>query len=151
MPSAENEEQAQGHSADEFGEAAPAGDGFRAAAVAAEFESGKREETAQAAWRHSLLRLVRMGCGMAILIAGVAMLALPGPGWVTIAIGLAVLSRDVAWADRLLQRVRKRLPSDSEGKLPRSTIITMVVITAAALADTAYLMIADVNLFFWRD
>jgi hypothetical protein len=34
------------------------------------------------------------------------MLALPGPGWLTIAAGLALLSRDMPWARRLLDRLK---------------------------------------------
>jgi len=39
------------------------------------------------------------------LLAGLAMLALPGPGWLTIAAGLAVLAREFSWARRLLDRL----------------------------------------------
>ena len=40
-----------------------------------------------------------MSLGTLLLVAGVLMLALPGPGWITIAAGLAVLAKDVAWAE----------------------------------------------------
>jgi hypothetical protein len=39
----------------------------------------------------------------------------------------------VAWADRALQRVRERLPQDANGKIPRSSIVTMVVIGLATM------------------
>jgi uncharacterized protein (TIGR02611 family) len=51
-------------------------------------------------------RIARVIAGFALLIAGVAMLALPGPGWVTIAVGLALLSRDFPWAERCLHRLK---------------------------------------------
>lgn len=48
--------------------------------------------------------------GGALLAAGVVMLVTPGPGIVTIVLGLAVLAREYAWADRakraILDRVR---------------------------------------------
>ena len=43
---------------------------------------------------------------MVLLIAGIAMLALPGPGWVTIFGGLALLATEFAWARRLLDRLK---------------------------------------------
>lgn len=49
--------------------------------------------------------------GSVLIVAGVAMLALPGPGVLVIAAGLAVLaSAGVLWAARLLVRARQRLP-----------------------------------------
>ena len=52
--------------------------------------------------------------GSLLIIAGLAMLALPGPGLLVIAIGLAVLaSAGVMWAARLLVRARERLPESA--------------------------------------
>ena len=39
---------------------------------------------------------------MTVLLAGVAMLALPGPGMVVIIVGLVILATEFAWAQRLL-------------------------------------------------
>ncbi len=55
----------------------------------------------------TLRSLVRNIAGFALLIAGTAMIVLPGPGWVTIALGLALLAPDFAWARRALERVKK--------------------------------------------
>ena len=51
-------------------------------------------------------RIARAVAGFLLLVAGIAMLALPGPGWVTIALGLALLARDFPWAARLLARLK---------------------------------------------
>ncbi len=49
--------------------------------------------------------------GSVLIVAGIAMLALPGPGLLVIAVGLLVLaSAGVLWAARLLVRARQRLP-----------------------------------------
>jgi Putative transmembrane protein (PGPGW) len=45
-------------------------------------------------------RLARIGTGYALIAAGTVMIFTPGPGLVTIAGGLAMLSEDVAWAGR---------------------------------------------------
>jgi uncharacterized protein (TIGR02611 family) len=49
----------------------------------------------------------RIVFGFTLLALGVAMLVLPGPGWVTIALGLAVLATEYVWARRLLDRIKK--------------------------------------------
>ena len=107
---------------------------FEEAAIEAEFETGYREETREEARRGVVRRLLRMTSGSLVTIIGVIMMPLPGPGLLIVAVGLGILSRDVAWADRLLQIVRKRLPSDSDGRLPRSSIVTMSVLALAGVA-----------------
>ena len=107
---------------------------FEEAAIEAELETGYREETREKARRGVVTRLFRIASGSLITVFGVILIPLPGPGLLVVAIGLAVLSRDVAWADRLLQIVRRRLPSDSDGRLPRSRIATMVVLALAGIA-----------------
>lgn len=60
--------------------------------------------------RHGLGRRVGITvAGGALVAAGVAMLVLPGPGLVTIALGFSVLGREHAWAARWEQRVRDRI------------------------------------------
>jgi uncharacterized protein (TIGR02611 family) len=49
-------------------------------------------------------RLMILILGAAVLIAGVAMLALPGPGILVILLGLVILATEFAWAERLLDR-----------------------------------------------
>jgi uncharacterized protein (TIGR02611 family) len=51
-------------------------------------------------------RVVRVVVGFTLLIVGVLLLVLPGPGWVTIFLGLALLAAEFAWAKRLLDRLK---------------------------------------------
>lgn len=53
-----------------------------------------------------VLRVLKIILGFALLPAGVAMLALPGPGWLTIALALAILAGEFVWARRLLDRLK---------------------------------------------
>jgi len=39
--------------------------------------------------------------GIAIVVAGIAMLALPGPGWAAIFLGFAVLATEFAFAEKV--------------------------------------------------
>lgn len=108
---------------------------FSEAAIRAEYETGEYEDSEDDARANVLVRVARMTLGFAVVILGIVLLPLPGPGWLIIAGGLFILSKDVAWADRLLRYVRKRVPGiPDDGKIPRSSIITMVVVTAGAVA-----------------
>lgn len=64
--------------------------------------------------------------GGALIVVGVALLVLPGPGLVLIALGVAVLASEFAWAESTLNRMksagsaavdaaRRRLPRRSGG------------------------------------
>jgi len=44
--------------------------------------------------------------GTTVLIAGLAMLVLPGPGLVVVMAGLAILATEFAWAERRLHQAR---------------------------------------------
>ncbi len=52
------------------------------------------------------MRVAKTIAGFFLLAAGVAMLVLPGPGWVTIFAGLALLASEFEWARRLLDRLK---------------------------------------------
>jgi len=118
-------------------------DRIEEAAIQAEFETGEREATVEEAKSHALVRLGRMTLGTIIVIVGIAALPLPGPGWLIIAGGLTILSKDVAWADRLLRYIRKRVPGIPEdGKIPRSSLVTMALVTLAAVSASLWWTLA---------
>lgn len=50
-------------------------------------------------------RIAVLIIGMTVLLIGVALLVLPGPAFVVIPIGLAILATEYAWARRMLKRV----------------------------------------------
>ena len=106
---------------------------FKDAAIRAELEVGHVEDTPKQAWHHALVRIGRMISGFVLVLAGLAMMVLPGPGLVAIAAGLVILSRDFVWAERALRYVRSKAPGmEEEGPIPRSTIIVSVMLMAAA-------------------
>jgi len=51
-------------------------------------------------------RFLRILFGFTLLIAGIAMIATPGPGWLTILLALGVLAAEFVWARRLLDRLK---------------------------------------------
>ncbi|MDQ2647944.1 MAG: PGPGW domain-containing protein [Actinomycetota bacterium] len=46
--------------------------------------------------------------GLALVLAGCAMLVLPGPGLLVIIAGLAVLATEFAWAEHLLDKAKEQ-------------------------------------------
>lgn len=49
--------------------------------------------------------------GVAVIVAGVVLLPLPGPGWLIIFAGLGILATEFEWAARLLRFARAKLSS----------------------------------------
>lgn len=113
-------------------------DRLRQAAIEAEVETGRREETLEEARDALHVRLARISLGMVLLVAGVAMLALPGPGIVTIGFALVILARDFVWAERLLERIKHRLPQDEDGELDPKVIVFSVVMFVGAIITTVW-------------
>ena len=108
------------------------------AAIEAEFETGRHEESVAEAKRHILLRIGRVALGVIVLIAGLLMLPLPGPGLVTLAAGLALLASDVPYARKLLESVRKRLPADSDGKVSRPVVIGGLIVSVVTVSASVW-------------
>jgi len=49
-------------------------------------------------------RIVKIVIGFTVFLLGVVMLVLPGPGVLTIIVGLAILGTEFVWAKRLYKR-----------------------------------------------
>ena len=57
--------------------------------------------------------------GFTVLFIGIAMLVLPGPAFLIIPAGLAILATEFVWARNLLRRVKDTIKKKMEGE--RST------------------------------
>jgi uncharacterized protein (TIGR02611 family) len=88
--------------------------------------------------------------GVTLLLLGIAMLVTPGPAFVFIPVGLAVLSLEFAWAERLLDHAleqadaAKRKAAAASPMQKRLTAIATVLgagaaVAAALLYDIPYL------------
>lgn len=99
------------------------------AAIEAEFETGRREETVEEAKRHVAWRIASIVGGFAVIGLGIAALPLPGPGWLIIIVGLRLLP--FAWAERTILLIRRRIPGvPEEGSIPIRTWLVMGVLVA---------------------
>ena len=78
-------------------------------AAGEEIPRGFTRFAARAPWRrlpHPLRWLTVAILGGTFVVAGIAMLVLPGPGIAFILLGLAILATEFVWAETLLHRVR---------------------------------------------
>jgi hypothetical protein len=106
---------------------------LRDAAYEAELETGRREQSDDALRRHVAVRMVRMVAGFVLIGVGIALLVLPGPGWVMIIVGLSLLP--FAWAERTIRAIRRRVPGVPEdGSIPLSTWILLGAVMVGATA-----------------
>jgi hypothetical protein len=95
-------------------------------AVAAELATGAPEPTRDTALTAVAARVARMSAGGALLLVGLLLLVLPGPGLPVLLAGLLLLARDVAWAARLAERVRERIEVVPE-RARRPALVVAVV------------------------
>ena len=53
------------------------------------------------------MKILRVVGGFALIALGAVMLVTPGPGWLSIAAGVALLAKDYEWARRWRDRLRE--------------------------------------------
>src|SRR3954447_21366045 len=93
--------------------------------------------------RGRLYRAMFVLLGAVVLVAGVAMLALPGPAFVVIPVGLAILSLEFAWAERLLERaltkahVARRHAAEATGLQKAASAAVAMAALVAVIAAAA--------------
>ena len=78
------------------------------AALEAEQGTGEHELTLDRARPHLLVRLGRICGGLCVLLVGVTLLVLPGPGLALIIAGLSILAVDIPFARRLRNSLLER-------------------------------------------
>jgi len=81
--------------------------------------SQNRQSIGSASWTKRLLsfwnvenikvvkRVIVSVIGATILLIGIALLILPGPAFIVIPVGLAILATEYAWARRWLRKIRR--------------------------------------------
>ncbi len=82
--------------------------------------------------RPFVVRMLYIVAGFTLLGAGVAMLVLPGPAFIVIPIGLALLSLEFAWAEELLERALEK--GEIAKQKAAHTTRTQRIFTATAVA-----------------
>ncbi len=62
-------------------------------------------------------RIIVAVVGFTVLLMGVALLVLPGPAFIVIPLGLAILATEFVWARRLLKKVKSRFEKAKENDI----------------------------------
>ena len=58
-----------------------------------------------------MARIARIGAGTGLILLGLVLLVLPGPGILTIAAGLALLATEFTWAANILDWLKSKYRS----------------------------------------
>ncbi len=106
------------------------------AAIQAELATGHQEATYEEAKRHVVVRMGTVALGFVVLIGGLVMMVLPGPGIVGILAGLGILSRELPWAERVMEYVKKRAKLDELEEQPKWVQAAMWTITACSVVGS---------------
>lgn len=78
---------------------------------------------------HLTWRLLVLLVGSAVFIAGLVMFITPGPGWLAVIAGLAILATEFTWAERLLNWAKQHAKTAADKALdPRSRQFSAVLI-----------------------
>ena len=93
--------------------------------------------------RSRVVRAAVALAGFVVVLAGLAMIPLPGPGLLIVAAGLAILALEFAWAERWLERTIEQVDAAGD-KVKRASraqqviLGLLVVLALAAVVTLAY-------------
>ncbi|MEV7807388.1 TIGR02611 family protein [Microbispora sp. NPDC088329] len=124
-------------------------------ATAEDSRTGGQEETADSpGWLDRVratpagrltLRIVIGVIGAALVIAGLIMVPFPGPGWLVVFAGLAVLATEFPWASRLLEFAKDKVKA-ATGWLKRQNWFVRIVASALTLLCAGAIVWVSVRL-----
>ncbi|MBC7560191.1 MAG: TIGR02611 family protein [Dermatophilaceae bacterium] len=101
---------------------------------------------------HLIYRIVVGVVGTAIFVLGLIMVPFPGPGWLVVLLGLAVLASEFRWAHGLLQRSKHTLRVWNDWVQPQpwwvKGLVLLVTGIAVAAIFWALFLISGVPPFF---
>jgi uncharacterized protein (TIGR02611 family) len=94
--------------------------------------------------RHIAFRILWGMAGTLVLIGGLIMLVTPGPAFVLIPVGLAMLALEFEWAERLLEKALVEAEKARARAAGTSTFqrVAGAVLAAGALAGAAVVAVA---------
>jgi len=104
---------------------------------------GVRDRRERHRQRSRVVRAAVVLAGFVVILVGLALIPLPGPGVLVIAVGLAVLALEFAWAERLLEKTVDRMGEASDA-VKRASLVQRALLgllgflVAAAAVTVAY-------------
>ncbi|MFF4602395.1 TIGR02611 family protein [Streptomyces sp. NPDC001339] len=81
--------------------------------------------------------------GLAVVVVGVIMLPLPGPGWLVIFAGMAIWATEFVWAQLVLRWTKRKVTEAAQKALDpkvrrRNIILTTIGVVVIAVALAVY-------------
>ncbi|MFD7504520.1 TIGR02611 family protein [Streptomyces sp. NPDC001700] len=98
----------------------------------------KRSRTLHLSWQVGVFVV-----GLAVVVAGIIMLPLPGPGWLVIFGGMAIWATEFVWAQLVLRWTKRKVTEAAHRALDpkvrkRNIILTTIGVVICAVAVTVY-------------
>ena len=82
--------------------------------------------------------------GVAVVATGLALIPLPGPGWLIVFAGLALLATEFSWAGRLLDFAREKVRGWTDWVTRQSLLVRLAIglVGLAAVAGAVWAYVA---------
>lgn len=84
--------------------------------------------------------------GLAVVVAGIVMLPLPGPGWLVIFGGMAIWATEFVWAQLVLRWTRRKVTEAAHAALDPKVRRRNIILTTIGLVIIAVL----VGIYVWK-
>ncbi|WDV50418.1 TIGR02611 family protein [Streptomyces coeruleorubidus] len=84
--------------------------------------------------------------GLAVVVTGIIMLPLPGPGWVVIFGGMAIWATEFVWAQLVLRWTKRKVTEAAQRALDPKVRRRNIILTAIGLVIVAVL----VGIYVWK-
>ena len=97
----------------------------------------------------STRRLVIAVAGGTVLLVGIPLIPLPGPGWLVVFLGLAILAQEFPWANRALRYGRRQYDKWVVWLQRQNWLVRSASIIATAVVVVALLWL--INAYGWLD
>jgi uncharacterized protein (TIGR02611 family) len=97
--------------------------------------------------RSRVIRVLYALVGFTVLLGGLAMLVLPGPAFLVIPIGLAILALEFTWAEAMLERALEqgeKARQKASDTTPLQRALTAVAVALGAAAVAAWAIAGDI-------
>ncbi|MEU2761205.1 MULTISPECIES: TIGR02611 family protein [unclassified Streptomyces] len=84
--------------------------------------------------------------GLGVVVAGVLMLVLPGPGWLVIFAGMAIWATEFVWAQLVLRWTKRKVTEAAQRALDPKVRRRNIILTTAGFVIVAVL----VGVYVWK-
>ncbi len=91
---------------------------------------------------HLLYRIVVGVVGTAVTAIGIVLIPAPGPGWLVVFLGLAILASEFAWAERLLGFARRQVGRWTAWATRQNLLVRLLLALATFLLLVAVLWLS---------